>query len=104
MRKIHHFGIPTSTPQQGEVYNEGLKVWLTDIDASPNRIEFLRFEPETWMPKLLQEVAHIAYVVDDMEAELKGAKVLVEPMVGDAMDIAFVEEEGIPIELMWIKK
>lgn len=103
MRTIHHFGIPTKTPQKGEFFVDGLKVWLTDIDASPNKIEFLRFEPETWMPKLLQEVAHIAYVVDNMEEELKGAKVIVEPMIGDDKDIAFIEEEGIPIELMWYK-
>ena len=29
MRKINHFGVPTTTPQPGEVYAEGLKVWLT---------------------------------------------------------------------------
>ena len=28
MRKINHFGVPTTIPQPGEVYAEGLKVWL----------------------------------------------------------------------------
>ena len=92
MRTVNHFGIPTTIAQPGECYAEGLKVWLTDFTKSKNRIEFLRFEPETWMPELIQNVAHIAYEVPDLEAELKGDKF-----------IAFVEEEGIPVELMCYK-
>ena len=105
MRKINHFGIPTQTPQPGETYAEGLKVWLTNFNESPNKIEFLRFEPDTWMPELLQKVAHIAYEVSDIDEELKGAKVLVDPMPGgENLTIAFIEEEGIPLELMYFEK
>ena len=56
MRKINHFGIPTTTPQPGEVYVEGLKVWLTNFNESPNKIEYLRFEEGSWMPELIQKV------------------------------------------------
>ena len=73
------------------------------LTKSKNRIEFLRFEPETWMPELIQNVAHIAYEVPDLEAELKGAHVIVEPMDCGDKFIAFVEEEGIPVELMCYK-
>ena len=103
MRKVNHFGIPTTIAQPGECYAEGLKVWLTDFTKSKNRIEFLRFEPETWMPELIQNVAHIAYEVPDLEAELKGAHVIVEPMDCGDKFISFVEEEGIPVELMCYK-
>ena len=96
MRKINHFGVPTTTPQPGEVYAEGLKVWLTNFNESPNKIEYLRFEEGSWMPELIQKVAHIAYEVDDLAAELKGAKVLVEPMPGgENLTIAFIEEGDI---------
>ena len=48
------------------------------------------------MPELIQKVAHIAYEVDDLAAELKGAKVLVEPMPGgENLTIAFIEEGDI---------
>ena len=105
MRKINHFGIPTTTPQPGEVYVEGLKVWLTNFNESPNKIEYLRFEEGSWMPELIQKVAHIAYEVDDLAAELDGAKVLVEPMPGgENLTIAFIEEEGIALELMQFDK
>ena len=96
MRKINHFGVPTTTPQPGEVYAEGLKVWLTNFNESPNKIEYLRFEEGSWMPELIQKVAHIAYEVDDLAAELEGAKVLVEPMPGgENLTIAFIEEGDI---------
>ena len=47
MRTYDHVGIPTSTPKPGEVYNEGMKVWLTDFVQSPNRIEWLRFDADS---------------------------------------------------------
>ncbi len=105
MRKFNHVGIPTQTPQANEVYAEGLKVWITDFNKSANKIEYLRFEKDTWMPELLQTTAHLAYEVENLEEELKGAKVLVEPMQGgENLTIAFVEEEGIAIELMYFHK
>lgn len=103
MRKINHFGIPTTTSQLGESYAEGLKVWLTDFTKSKNRIEFLRFEPDTRMPELIRNVAHIAYEVPNLEVELKDAHVIVDPMDCGDKWIAFIEEEGIPIELMCYK-
>lgn len=105
MRKINHIGIPTRTPQPGESYAEGLKVWLTNFNESPNRIEFLRFEEGSWMPEIIRKTAHIAYEVDNLEEELKGAKVLVDPMPGgEKLTIAFIEEEGIALELMYFEK
>lgn len=32
------------------MFNEGLKVWLTDYSKSPNRIEFLKFEEGSCLP------------------------------------------------------
>ncbi|MFI3317276.1 MAG: hypothetical protein SNF93_06880 [Rikenellaceae bacterium] len=104
MRKINHFGIPTTTPQVGETYNEGMKVWLTDFSQSPNLIEYLRFEQGSWLPEIIQKIPHIAYQVDSIAQELEGAKVLVEPIVcSESLTIAFIEEEGIALELMEIK-
>ncbi len=104
MRKVNHFGIPTSKVQPDEVYNEGWKLHLTDFNKSPNKIEFLRFEPGSCLHELIQNVAHIAYEVDSLEEELKGAHVLLEPVVcSESLTIAFIEEEGIPLELMEFK-
>ncbi|WP_294597366.1 hypothetical protein [uncultured Rikenella sp.] len=102
MRTYDHVGIPTSTPKPGEVYNEGMKVWLTDFAQSSNRIEWLRFDADSWMPELIRTTTHLAYRVTDPEAEMAGKKVLLPPTdCGGDNWIAFVEEEGIAIELMW---
>lgn len=105
MRKLNHFGIPTSTPQPNEIYEEGLKVYLTDFSKSPNKIEYLRFMEGSCMDPLIQTVPHIAYEVDDLEKAVEGAKILFPiTACSDTLRIAFVEEEGIPVELMEIKK
>lgn len=101
MRKINHIGIPVREPVSGEVYNEGMKVYLTDFNQSPNKIEFLRFDADSWMPRKIQTLAHIAYEVDDLDKELEGAEVLLpKTVVNENLTIAFIEEEGIALELM----
>lgn len=102
MRTIDHIGIPTTEPKEGQIYNPGMKVFLTNYNLSPNRIEWLRFDSDSWMPELIQKCAHIAYQVTDYKAEMEGKKVLLSPTdCGDGNWIAFVEEEGIAVELMW---
>ena len=105
MRTFNHVGIVTTEKKEGAVLNEDLGVWLTDYNKSPNRIEFLRFDADSWMPALIQQLAHIAYEVDDLDKELEGAKVLLpKTVVNEQLTIAFVEEEGIALELMQFSK
>lgn len=105
MRKYNHVGIVTDTPQPGEFYVEGLKVWLTDFSKSPNKIEYLRFEEGSPMPDIIQQKTHLAYEVPNLEEALKGQKVVCEPFVGgEGLMCAFIEEEGIAVELMCFEK
>lgn len=104
MRTFNHVGLVTDVIPQGAVYNEGLSVWLTDFNQSPNRIEFLKFEAGSCMPELVQRQGHIAYTVPSLQEELEGKNVIFGPAVCDEhLTIAFIEEEGIAIELMEIK-
>ena len=104
MRKFNHVGIVTREDKQGAVFNDGLSVWLTDYTKSANRIEFLKFVEGSCMPEIIQNVTHMAYEVPSLEEALKGAKLLFGPAVVDEhLSIAFVEEEGIAVELMEIK-
>lgn len=101
MRALHHIGIPTTTPHPGETYIAGGKLFVTNADVSPNKIEWLRFEAGSPMPALLKTCAHIAYKVDDLKAEMKGRTVLMEPFSPmPGVTVAFIVEEGAPIELM----
>ena len=98
MRTFNHVGIVTSDQVEGAVLNEGLKVWLTDYSKS------LKFEEGSCLPELVQKQGHIAYTVPSLEEELKGKKVIFGPAVCDEhLTIAFIEEEGIAIEIMEIK-
>jgi hypothetical protein len=101
MRTFHHIGIPSPEQHADETYLADGKLYITDAEASPNRIEWLRFESGSPMPEILQTLPHIAYVVDDIAAELTGAEVLLEPFEPlEGVTVAFVIEEGAPIELM----
>ncbi len=101
MRTLNHIGIPTPIAREGETYNPDMRLYLTDFANSPNKIEFLRFEPESTMPEILKTHAHLAYVVDDFESEMEGKPVIMPiTKLSDELSIAFVEEEGVAIELM----
>ena len=104
MRTLNHVGLITTEQKEGAVYNEGLSVWLTDYSKSPNKIEFLKFEEGSCMPELVQKQSHIAYTVPNLEEALQGCNVIFGPAVRDEhLTIAFIEEEGVSIELMEIK-
>ncbi|MEG1607211.1 MAG: hypothetical protein RR931_07215 [Mucinivorans sp.] len=102
MRTFDHVGIPTTEPKEGEMYNPGMKLFLTDYSKCPNRIEWLRFDSDSWMPKLIQTMTHIAWQVTDPKAEMVGKKVLLEPTdLGGGHWLAFVQEGDIAVELLW---
>ncbi len=106
MRTFNHVGIITKEQKEGAMFNEGLNVWLTDYSKSGNKIEFLKFDDpaKSCLPDLVKTNGHIAYTVPSLEDALKGTKVIFGPAVCDEhLTIAFVEEEGIAIELMEIK-
>ena len=81
MRTFNHVGIVTTESKEGAVYNEG-----------------------RCLPELVQTNGHIAYTVPCLEKELEGKKVIFGPAVCDEhLTIAFIEEEGIAIEIMELK-
>ena len=56
------------------------------------------------MPELIQKQGHIAYTVPSLAEELKGKKVIFGPAVcNEHLTIAFIEEEGIAVEIMELK-
>ena len=91
----------TRNPEKA-AYLEGAKLFVTDPTDTKNNIEFLYFEEGSPMPDLLKKATHIAYIVDDIEAELKGAEILVPPFEPfPNLKAAFIiEDGGVPIELM----
>ncbi|TWT80293.1 hypothetical protein CA13_17060 [Planctomycetes bacterium CA13] len=103
MRTLHHIGIPTDHVIEGMTHLAEAGLYVTDPQQSPNRIEWLHFEEHCGMPEILKTMPHIAYQVDDLAAELKDAEVLLEPFTPmEGITVAFVIEEGAPIEVLQI--
>ena len=99
--KFDHIGIPTTDEHNWSAYLADGKLHVTDYSQDKFRVEWLKFEEGSPMPKELQEKAHIAYEVDDLDAELAGNEILIapfEPMPG--VRCAFIMYHGLPVELV----
>jgi hypothetical protein len=101
--RYHHVGIPTHTPVAGENYLKEHKVYHAGYESSEFGIEWMRYEEGCTLPDIIKTVPHIAFQVDDLKEASKGRKVIVEPNSPSAGNIvAFIEENGVPIELIQI--
>ena len=106
--KYHHLGVPTSTKIPGEVYLEQFKFYVCGFDKSPFGVEWMRFEPGSPIHPLIQTVPHLAFEVDNVDAqiELHGLKILTPPnSPSPGVRVAMIEHDGAPIELIeFVKK
>jgi hypothetical protein len=101
VRQYHHIGIPTRTPRVGERYLPQFKMYVSGYETSAFGIEWMRFEPDCPLPMLVQTVPHVAFRVDDLEAELQGKEVLIPPnSPSPGIRVAFVVENDAPVELL----
>ena len=99
--QYHHTGVVTDQQQPGEVFIAATKVWVTNPEDHPYRIEFLRFEPDSPVQSPIRDHCHMAYRVDDLEEAIAGKKIVLGPF--DALDglrVVFVEEDGAILEYM----
>jgi hypothetical protein len=101
MRKYHHIGIPTDIPREGEAYLPEYKIYHSGFETSAYCIEWMRYEPESPVPELVKKVAHIAFEVDDLAAEIEGKEILIAPnSPSPGVLVAFVVENGAPVEFI----
>jgi H2-forming N5,N10-methylenetetrahydromethanopterin dehydrogenase-like enzyme len=105
MRKYHHLGIPTTEPQEGEVYLEQLKMHVASYEDSPYGIEWMRFEAGSPWPEVVRTRPHIAFEVDDLQAEIRDKKVIIQPdQTAEGAQVAFILDHGAPVELLEFSK
>ena len=101
--KYHHIGIPTNDEKHGEKYIPHLKMYVSGFNSCPYGIEWMRFEEDSPFDKLIKTVPHLAFVVDDLDFELKhrNLKIISEPNdPSDGLRVAMIVHNGTPIELM----
>lgn len=105
MRRYHHIGIPTQTPQPGETYLEEHRVFCTDHESNPFGIQWMRYEERCRVPELVKRVPHVAFEVDDLEKALVGHEVLIPPnSPSPGVLVAFVVCDGAPVEFLQFLK
>lgn len=103
MRKYHHYGIPTEEIREDEglVEVSGYRFYSTPFEENKWHIQWHRFPEGHGLPDLLTKVPHIAFQVDDLDAEIKGCKVILGPYSPlEGYRVAIIEEQGVPIELV----
>ena len=101
--KYHHLGIPTKKKMPGETYLPELKFYVSGFSTSPFGIEWMRFQKDSPVSKLIQKVPHIAFEVKDIDNELviHDFKVISEPESNTkGIRVAMIEHNGAPVELI----
>lgn len=101
--RYHHIGIPTKNKMAGETYLPKFKFFVTGFNTSPYGIEWMRFERDSPVSKLIQTVPHIAFEVNDIDYELSARdfNVIMKPESNtDGIKVAMIEHNGAPIELI----
>ena len=80
---------------------EKFKTYACGFETSKFGVEWLRFEADAPIPDLVKTVAHVAFVVDDLEAAIAGKEVLIPPnSPSDGVTVAFIVDNGAPVEFL----
>jgi hypothetical protein len=77
--RFHHIGIPTDKAVPGEDNIQKPTFYASGYLQSPYGVEWIKFGPDWKGPELMRTVAHVAFVVDDIEAAIAGKEVLIKP-------------------------
>jgi hypothetical protein len=104
--RYHHTGIPTGRIMPGERYLAQFKLYVCGFDRSPFGIEWMRFESDSPIHPLIKTIPHIAFEVDDLDAELSrhDFHILTPPNApGEGIRVAMIEHDGAPLELIEFK-
>ncbi|MEJ2543040.1 MAG: hypothetical protein P8Y99_03140 [Calditrichaceae bacterium] len=99
--RYHHLGIPTKKVHPDEKYIEKYKMYVSGFDTSPYGIEWMRFEPDSPISKLIQTVPHIAFEVDDLDSAIIDKELIDEiSSPSEGVRVAMIIDNGAPIELL----
>ncbi len=103
--RYHHLGIPTTERREGEIYLPAYKMHVSGFSASPFGVEWMRFEPGCPLPEIIQNLPHLAFEVDDLDAALQGCEVIFPPgSPSDGVRTAMILYDGAPVELIAFRR
>jgi len=99
--KFNHVGIPVTGNFEGEIDLPHLKMTVSDHENNPYGIQWQRYWDDAPYPELVKTVPHVAFVVQDLEAEILDKNIIIKPnSPSEGLIVAFIEVNGAPVELM----
>ena len=102
--KFNHIGIPVTGKFEGEIDIPHLKMTVSDHENNPYGIQWQRYWEGAPYPELVKTIPHVAFIVEDLQAEIAGKNVIIEPnSPSEGLVVAFIEVNGAPVELMEYK-
>lgn len=102
--KYHHLGIPTDVKREGEYYLPQFKMHVLPFDTNPFGIEYIRFEEGSSIPQIVQQLPHIAFEVEDLDAAIEGQEIIIQPnSPSDGVRVAFIKFEDQLVEFLEYK-
>jgi len=100
-REFHHTGVPTDQAHEEAIYIAPIKCWITDAQAHPNRIEWIRFESNSPAPEVVKKQCHFAFTVADVNQASHGEDVIFGPFEAmDGLTVVFTEKDGAVYEYL----
>jgi hypothetical protein len=105
MKKFHHIGLVTEKEVPGEMWFESLKVWGTSPEGDPNRIEWVRFRPDSPLADTpVAKMPHTSWQVDDLDREIADKELAVGPIeAAPGCRLAYFFQDGALIEYLELK-
>ena len=98
---FNHIGIPVTGKFEGEIDLPHLKMTVSDHKNNPYGIQWQRYWDDAPYPDIVKTIPHVAFVVEDIMAELVDKKVIIElNSPSEGLIVAFIEVNGAPVELM----
>jgi hypothetical protein len=103
--RYNHLGVPSKEPLPGETYLPRFKMYVSGYGENDFNVERMRFEDDSPIPKIVREMPHAAFEVDDLDEALKGREILIHPnSPSEGLRVAFIMVNGVPVELMQFSK
>jgi hypothetical protein len=90
-----------------EIYLPQFGLFVSGFSSSPFGVEWMRFEENSPIDRLIQTVPHLAFEVVDLDYELSAhdLKVITKPnSPSEGIIVAMIEHNGAPIELIEFKE
>jgi catechol 2,3-dioxygenase-like lactoylglutathione lyase family enzyme len=100
--KFDHVGLTTEKEQPNERFVKKTRVWVTDPQLHPFKIEWLRYCDDSPVADAIRNKPHVAFKVENIEKAAEGLKVLIEPFASvSGHVVGFYETpDGAVVELM----